>query len=806
MLKQLRAVVVLAFLGFLVTLPSRAAAEGTIVTLIEVQGNRRIETATILAKIKTREGAVFSPAQLKEDIRTLYQLGHFEDVQVKTEGFERGLKVIFWVKEKPLIREISYEGNDDLSAEKLKEIVTLLPRTAFNLQLIQDNAEKIRTKYEDSGYYHAVVVPVIIELRGGDKNVVFYVEEGEKIELSEVIITGNRAIPTKVIKEAMKNQEHWFFSFFGNSGTLRTENLKEDAEAIRNLYYNIGYIQVQVDDPVAEELPTTEEVHEFLGSTHTYISKNKVALRVRIQEGDQFRIGSVSVKGNVILSRDELMQEIKLKSGDIFSRDVMRQDVARIIDRYDSIARPFANVVPLFNIDQEKKTVAITIDIQEGGEVRIGRIDITGNNKTRDKVIRREMRLDEGDLYSKKALKRSYDRINNLNFFELVDIAPERRLQEPIMDLSIRVKEKMTGSLSIGGGYSSVDKLMAIAEVTQGNLGGRGQLLKLKMQWGQTRRLYMFSFMEPYLFDKPVWGRIDLYNQNQDYDGYKIKSNGIGLSLGKSFSEFVSGSVRYSLDRSSIYDYNRSMTTFLLNEQLDSYGSVITTSGVTLSLTRDSRDFYLDPKTGSRNTAFVQYAGGIFGGDPEFVKSVADSAWYFPLFWDTVFMTRGRVGYAKTLNDLPLPSGERFFVGGATTVRGYRYGTVGPMEPIIGPVYQTDTAGNIVISPATGQPVISGQQITGYNRVGGTKELIFNFEYNFPIIPAARLKGLLFYDMGRAFDDSEPIRFGQLRHSYGWGFWWLSPMGPLRFEWGYIINQKPTDQASKFEFSIGTTF
>ena len=806
MLKQLRAVVVLAFLGFLVTLPAWATAEDTIVTLIEVQGNRRIEAATILAKIKTREGAVFSPSQLKDDIRTLYQLGHFEDVQVKTEGFERGLKVIFWVKEKPLIREISYEGNNDLSAEKLKEIVTLLPRTAFNLQLIQDNAEKIRTKYEDSGFYHAVVVPVIVELRGGDKNVVFYVEEGEKIQLSEVIITGNTAIPTEVIKESMKNQEHWFFSFLGSSGTLRTENLKEDAEAIRNLYYNIGYIQVQVDDPVVEERPGTVQIHEFLGDTHTYTTRNEVALRIRIKEGDQFRVGSVSLKGNAILSSDELLQEIKLKRGEVFSREVMRQDVARIIDRYDSIARPFANVVPLFNIDQEKKTVAITIDIQEGGEVRIGRIDITGNNKSRDKVIRREMRLDEGDLYSKKALKRSYDRINNLNFFEMVDIAPERRLQEPIMDLNIRVKEKMTGNLSIGGGYSSVDKLMGIAEVTQGNLGGRGQLLKLKVQWGQTRRIYMFSFMEPYLFDKPLWGRTDLYNQDQDYDGYKIKSNGIGLSIGKSFSEFVSGSIRYSLDRSNIYDYDRSRTTFLLNEQLDSYGNVITTSAVTMSLTRDSRDFYLDPKTGSRNTAFVQYAGGILGGDPKFIKSVADSAWYFPLFWDTVFMTRGRAGYAKTLNDLPLPSGERFFVGGASTVRGYHYGTVGPMEPIIGPVYQRDSAGNIVINPATGQPVVSSQVVTGFNRVGGTKELIFNFEFSFPIIPAARLKGLLFYDMGRAFDDSEPMRIDELRHSYGWGFWWLSPMGPLRFEWGYIVNQKPTDQPSKFEFSIGTTF
>lgn len=778
MLKLRTVVLLFSALMSLTSLPPSAFADDAPVTLIEVQGNRRIETATILAKIKTREGSVFSPSQLKEDIKVLYQLGHFEDIQVKTEGFENGLKVIFWVKEKPLIREISFEGNDDITAETLKEVVTLLPRTAFNLQLVQDNAEKIRMKYQDKGFYHAVILPVIVELRGGDKNIVYYIEEGDKIRLSEIIITGNTAISSCEIKDIMKNQEHWFFSFVGESGTLRTEDLKEDMEAIRNLYYNRGYIQVQLHDPVIEERPVTEHTYEFMGRTETYITRNEVAIRIKVQEGDQFSVGSISVKGNVLISSDEIQKEIKLKRGEIFSRDVMRQDVARIIDRYDAISRPFASVVPQFNIDQEKKTVAITIDIQEGGEVRIGRIDITGNNKSRDKVIRREMRLDEGDLYSKQALKRSYERINNLNFFEVVDFSPERRLQEPIMDLNIRVKEKMTGNLSVGGGYSSVDKLMAMAEVTQGNLGGRGQLLKFKVQWGQTRRLYMISFMEPYLFDKPVWGRVDVYQQDQEYDGYNLKTKGFGLGFGKSYTEYVSASIRYGLDNSEVYNITKAPT-YILQKQLDNYGSMLTTSSLTASLTRDSRDFYLDPKSGSRNTIYVQYAGGVLGGDPNFVKSVADSAWYFPLFWDTVFMARGRIGFAEPVGDRPLPTGERFFVGGASTVRGYEYGTIGPME--------------------TGA---DGSE----NRIGGDKELIFNFEYTFPLVAAARLKGLLFYDMGRAYNDDKSIQLGQLRRSYGWGFWWLSPMGPLRFEWGYIIQRQPTDKRSAFEFSIGSTF
>jgi outer membrane protein insertion porin family len=752
------------------------AAADVKVTLLEVQGNKRIETATILAKIKTREGEVFSPSQIKDDIKALYQLGHFEDVQVKTEGFENGLKVIFVVKEKPLIRKITFEGNNELTTEKLKEGFTLLPRTAFNIQLINEAAEKIRLKYQDAGFYDAVVVPVINELKGGDRNVVFYIEEGQKVKIADIIITGNNALSTEEIKKSLKTQEYWFFSFLGRSGALRTDELREDVETIKNLYYNKGYIQVQVDEPVIVPKQYTFRECYFWGHKKTFTRKNELVIRINVKEGEQFRVGSVNIKGNQIISTEDLEKEIKLKRGDIFSRDVLRQDVNTIIDRYDSLARPFANVVPLFDINQNNKTVAITIDIQEGGEVRIGRIDISGNSKTRDKVIRREMRLAEGDLYNKKALKRSYERLNNLNFFETVEIVPQRRQMEPIMDLDVKVKEKLTGTLSIGGGYSSVDKLVGIAEVTQGNLGGRGQLLKLKLQWGQagTTNLYVLSFMEPYLFDKPIWGKIDLYNQTQQYDGYDLKSNGIGLSAGKSFGEYVSTSLRYSLDSSLVSNITLTAP-FTIQQQLGNYGDRITTSALTWSLARDTRDFYLDPKTGSKNSIYAEYAGGPLGGDANFFKTVGDSAWYFPLFWDTVFMARGRYGYVESIIDKPVPVGERFFVGGPSTVRGFRFGSAGPRDSQL-------------------------------NAIGGTKEMLFNFEYSFPIVPAARLKGVLFYDVGKAFDADENVRLSELRQSTGWGFWWLSPIGPLKFEWGYIVHKRPTDQPSQFEFSIGAMF
>ncbi len=775
MLKQF-AVIGFGVLLLLSGLGLSARAEEVKVTLIEVQGNRRIETATVLAKIKTKEGELFSPSRIKEDITALYQLGHFEDIQVRTEGFETGLKVIFVVKEKPLIREIRYEGNVEIATDKLKETVTLLPRTAYSVQNIQENAEKIRLKYQDDGYYTTTVMPIVTELRTGDRNITFYIDEGQKVELREVIITGNKAFSSGEIKKQLKTQEHWFFSFLGRSGALRTEELREDMDTITELYYNKGFIQVQVDEPVIERR-----------------SDEELAVKIHIREGEQFSIRSISLRGNEVLSSDEIKREIKLKQGDVFSREILRKDVARIMDRYDGIARPFANVIPQFDIDPATRTVAIVFDIREGGEVRIGRVNISGNIKTRDKVIRREFRLDEGDLYSKQALKRSYERLNNLNFFETIDLAPERRLQEPILDLNVKVKEKLTGTFSIGGGYSSVDGLVGIAEVSQGNVGGRGQLLKLKLQWGGIHDVLVVSFMEPYLFDKPISGKIDAYSQTQEYDGYTLDTKGGGLGIGKTYSEYLSASIRYSWDRSTIVEVDQAkiVSNPALEFQRQNYGDTITTSSLSLTLARDSRDFYLDPRTGSRNSLFLQYAGGVLGGDPSYTKRIIDSAWYAPLFWDTVFMARGRVGYVSAFNENqgafdknPLPLSERFFVGGSSTVRGFKYGTAGPLVPVM------DSLGNIVY----------------YNRIGGNKELIFNFEYGFPIVQEARLKGVLFYDIGKAFDDDESFHTGPLRHSIGWGIRWFSPIGPLRFEWGYIINQKSEDQASKFEFSIGSLF
>jgi outer membrane protein insertion porin family len=336
----------------------------------------------------------------------------------------------------------------------------------------------------------------------------------------------------------------------------------------------------------------------------------------------------------------------------------------------------------------------------------------------------------------------------------------------------VRVKEKPTGTFSIGGGYSSVDRLVGMVQVEQGNLFGRGQLLRLKAEVGQRLQNYTLTFREPWLFDKEISGTVDIFNQNLLYfSNYKEKRVGGDLILGKAFTETVSGSVSYTLENILIYDVTTSDP--LIQQQAD-LGNTLT-SKVGVSLARDSRDFFFDPREGSRNSVSLELAGTVLGGDNAFYRTIGDSSKYFPLFWGSVFSLHGRVGYVRGLQGKQIPLGERFFVGGINTVRGFDFGRAGPVG-------------------STGEIF------------GGNKELFFNVEYLYPLVEEAKIKGLLFFDAGRGFDEGEAISLRKLRPSAGAGLRWISPVGPLRLEWGYNLDRRDDEKPWTIEFSIGSLF
>jgi outer membrane protein insertion porin family len=477
----------------------------------------------------------------------------------------------------------------------------------------------------------------------------------------------------------------------------------------------------------------------------------------------------------------------KSKGGEIFNRGQLRQDIMGIVDLYGEQGYLFANVVPQLNPQVEGKTVDITFQVTEEDQFKVREIQIAGNDKTRDKVIRREVRVNEGEIVNTKLLRRSFQRLQNLNFFENIEIVP-KQVEPGWVDLNVEVKEKPTGTFSIGGGYSSVDRFIATMEVTQGNLFGRGQLLRAKVETGKRRNTYSLTFREPYLFDSNISGTADLFNQVRSFDSYKEKRIGGDLILGRQYGEYVSASVSYTLETLNIYDLRQvsdfndpNLTATIADPGIPELvrdqallGKTLT-SAVGFSVARDTRDFIFDPKEGSRHSLSLEYAGTFLGGDNDYYKVVADSSRFFPLWREHVFSLHGRMGYAQGIGDKQLPVGERFYVGGINTVRGFKFGKAGPIN-------------------STGQIL------------GGNKELFFNVEYLIPIVVEAKIKWLFFYDWGRAFDDSESIRFKDLRQSAGFGIRWISPIGPLRLEWGRNLRPEEGEASHTIEFSIGTLF
>lgn len=745
------------------------------IKLIEIRGNRKIDRRTILAKLSTKEGDLFSPEKVREEIRSIYRMGYFDHVEVQTEGLEGGIALFFVVHEKPFLIDVVYEGNENIEKDKLKEKVPIKTQIFLDSEEVENYVEKIKKVYEADAYYDAQVTPVT-QLLSEDRAVLtFLINEGKQAYVRKIDFEGNRVFSDKELRKQIETKEYfWLTSWLTESGRYKEETLEADVERMREFYLNHGYLQVQVGKP---DVKLSEDREWF-------------EMTFPIVEGEQFKVSRIQYEGHTLYGTERLKALTKSKEGEIFNRGQVRQDIMNMVDLYGEDGYIFANVVPQLAPDLENKTVDVTFQITEENQVRVREINISGNDKTRDKVIRREIRVNEQEVINTRLLRRSFQRLQNLNFFENVEIVPER-VEAGWVDLDVKVKEKPTGTFSIGGGYSSVDRFIATAEVTQGNLFGRGQLLRAKVETGKRRNTYSLTFREPYLFDTNISGTTDFFNQVRSFDSYQEKRIGGDLVLGRSFGEYVNASVSYTIETIRVFDL-RQITVLpdpanpeISQQVIDptipfqvrtqaALGNTMTRA-LGFSLSRDTRDFVFDPREGSRNSISLQYAGTFLGGDNDYYRMIGDSSRFFPLMWDHVLSVHGRFGYANGIGEKDLPVGERFYVGGINTVRGFKFGKAGPVTP----------AGEVI---------------------GGNKELFFNIEYLIPIVQEIRLKALLFYDYGRAFDNSEPIRLSELRQSAGFGIRWISPVGPLRLEWGRNLKPKEGERNHTIEFSIGTLF
>ncbi len=724
-----------------------------LIARVLIEGNRAIGESAIRPHIKMKEGDIFSSRALREDLKAVYQLGYFQDVRAEKRDWERAKAIVFVVEEKPVIREIKFSGNKELKTSELQEVIVLKPRTVLNLYLVKENVNKIIQKYREEAYYLAEVDYALETPRPGDVVVVFKIKENKKIRIKSITFSGNLHFPDGQLKALLpETKEKGFFSWATKAGTYKEDALEKDLDGLLVFYFQRGFMNAKVGKP------------------RVTFDQDGIHIHIPIEEGLQFKVGKVEIQGDLIAPKEQLLKQIPLHAGEILNRDRIRDSVTNLSDLYADKGYAFVDVDPQTIVQADKPIVDFNFDIRKGSLVYFERINIQGNTKTRDRVIRRQLPAVEGEGYSLSALRKSRENLNRLGYFKDVNFGTKKGSGDDQMDLNIQVEEGPTGSFSIGGGYSTTEKFMAMAKISQNNLFGRGQRLSLSAQLGSVSQYYVLSFVEPWLFDYPVSVGGDLYRIEREYTDYTIKQHGGALPVSFPIWEEVRGYTTYKYEKVDTRDVKPTASLIIKGQE----GSAAT-SAMICALRRDTRNHYLDPTAGSDNIISVQYAGGFLGGTNNFTKYGATSAWFFTPWWKLTFMARGRIGFIQGREGHPIPLYERFRLGGMHSVRGFDSYSIGPRAP-------------------------NGEVI------GGDKELLFNFETLFPLVQENRLKGVFFFDAGNAWDVGEPYRLNDLRTSAGFGFRWLSPVGPLRIEWGYNLNPKKGEKRSAWEFAIGTFY
>jgi outer membrane protein insertion porin family len=721
------------------------------VSSVVIAGNKRIESDAIKMIIKTKPGDIYLTKSLSDDLKAVYAMGYFDDIRIEAENTPDGKKIIFKVKEKPTIRVIRFKGNKVFKEDKIKENLTIKTGSILNPFKIRRNIGRIEELYKEKNYHNVKVTYNIHQLEHNQADLEFNIDEGEKVLIKSITFEGNNAYSDKILKNLMKTSEKGFFSWVTSSGDLKMEDLDQDISKLSGFYSNNGYIQARIGEPQIE----------YKG--------NQIYITIKIDEGPQFKVGNVDITGDLILPKDELKKRLKINKETYYNREVVRNDILALTDFYSDEGFAYADISPTIDKDFDDLKVNITYIVQKGKQVFFEYINIGGNTKTRDKVIRRELQVYEQELYSGRKLKESVRNLYRLDFFEDVKVNTVKGSADDQMILTIDVTEKATGTMSFGAGYSSQESVFGTISVSQRNFLGRGQILNAEGQIGGRSSLYKLGFTEPWLFDIPLSAGVDLYNWQTDYDTYDRKSFGGGVRFSYPVYAYTRASINYNYDDADITN----ISDYAAKSIKDLEGTNITSS-VTIGIIYDSRNRVFNPTEGSKHSASLKYAG--LGGNVAFTKALAETGWYIPLVMDTVGFLHGRAGYVTEHSGGVLPDYERFYLGGINSMRGYEWREI----------HVLDEDGN---------------------EIGGNKFVQFNAECIIPLLKEQGIVGVLFYDTGNVYNDDESIDLGTLRNSTGFGFRWYSPMGPIRIEYGYKLNVKEGEEkGGRWEFSMGTAF
>lgn len=730
---------------------------------IEVEGTRKVEPEAVAEKIGSKKEMMLDNYLLRKDLSRIYEMKYFEEVEAYHKIKDGKNILLFRLKEKPIIGKLSFEGNDEINDDDLKQQIKTKEFNILDVSTLKNDLLLLQKHYEEKGFFLATATYEIVEGKNGAVEVKYKIKEFDKVLVKKVTILGNKALTDDELKGFMQTKEESYFAFLSGSGNFKEINFQTDIERLKYLYKTRGYLQINIQNP---EVTVSED-------------KKWIFITMRLTEGPQFSVNDISFNGELLFTNDEMTEKMKIKSGEIYNEENLRLDIQTLTEMYQDKGYAFANVLRTLEIVPGENKVDVSFSFEKGQLAYFGKIIVKGNTKTRDKVIRRELKIKEGELYSGSGLRLSKEAVNRLGFFQpesVVFNTVTRKGTDNVLDVEISIKERPTGQISLGAGYSTATKGFVQASVAQNNFRGLGQNLNFNLSYSTRQQIYNVGFTEPYLFDTKWTAGVDYY-QTVSYfiRSFSYRKHGGDLRVGHPVFEYTRLFLTYRYEDNKIRD--------VINPTIDPKIENGSASSITTSLVHDRRNNIFEPTAGYYGTASLEYTG--LGGTMRWIKTEAEGRYYKPIIGDLVFRSRVNVQRLFKTTERNIPRVEKFSLGGARNMRGYNLEDIGPLIQAV----NTDTGA-----------------LDTFN-AGGLMSVLTTVELEHPLIKEAGLKWVLFYDAGNVYK----TRIGEngdysLRQNYGFGFRWFSPIGVLRFEFGFPVAKKEREDSNQFNFDIGQLF
>jgi len=760
--KGLALICLLSFAGNLLPLSIAHAAEN--IVAVDVEGISKSDKLTALKAIQIKAGDPYSLDAVHADLKNLYALGVFSDIEVDKVSSGGGVKIIFRVKERPIVTKIGVQGSKSVGDAKVREVIVQKEQQPLDEKKVGESKEKIKELYAKEGLGMAVINTEVKPLSSKEEvELVFKISENKNLKVRKITFEGNTVFSARKLRSFMATKEKGFLSFLTGSGKYRDEMIERDTAFLTYQYLNRGYLKVQIDKP--EILPLAKG--------------DGIEIHYKIVEGDRYKIRNVTLQGDILTTKEELLSKFTTLKGNYYSQKLLEDDITQLTDLYGNQGYAFANIRPQPNPDDATKEVDINVLIEKGDKIGVEKINITGNTITRDKVIRRELRITENSFYNEALVQQSKKRLEALGYFEKVEISTPKASADDKLNLNINVKEKPTGSFSVGAGYSSVESFLITASISKQNFMGLGVSGSILAEISKLRQQFSLQYSDPYFLDSKWIFTGNVSKLLTRFDDFDRDALGGEIDFGRHLFDNSSATLGYRIEKVKVDNFSLVVPQFF---QTDTSG---VTSSAVFAVERDTRNNRLAATKGNYNQVVLEYAG--LGGDNHFLRVNGNSRFFLPVPFpkNSVFKTNFRVGYIKSFDPgQPVPLFERYFTGGVNSLRGFRPRSIGPKVQI--PPNTTD-----------------GDQTFVY---GGDKLLVFNMEYEFPIYDPANIRGVLFIDAGNAYAENQDLNPFKVRTDWGFGVRWVSPFGPLRFEWGLPFKRQPGEDKIVFNFTIGTFF